>query len=419
MRALKSYGIALVLVLMAASWLATGTLVRGGLGPVEGEKSVVSALEKDGGPITNMVEYSGLAKAEHHKNGDADPTLSIAQRSKLAAGTTGDVRSVRVKTFLSQPMNLQVALRGHTMASASVVAVAESDGIVERVSVAKGQTVKKGDLICILDPGTRQANVANAKADLTQAEATLALAKTGFNTNQRLREKGLATANSSDSFVVNLRAAEAGIEAKTVSVQYAKRELAKTSIHASISGTILNEVVEAGTYLKVGSACASIVQLNPMLFVGSISQMQIDLARLGLPAMIKTINGQIANGKISYISPRANEATRTFEIEIEFPNADGKILDGLTADASVEMGNIPAHLLPQSTLTLDEGGVLGVRAVKDNKVLFYPLTIIKDIRDGIWVTGLPAKVDVITLGQEYVKAGQTVNATNVPDKNPS
>ena len=419
MRALKSYGIALVLVLVAAGWLVTGTLIRGGLGPVEGEKSVVSVLEKDGGPITNAIEASGFSKTEHHEKEEAYAALSISQRSELTAGATGDVRSVRVKTYLAQSMNLTVPLRGHTIASASVVAVAESDGIVESIAVTKGQTVKKGDLICILDPGTRQANVANAKADLIQAEAALELAKTGFTTNQRLREKGLATTNSSNSFVVKLRAAEAGIEAKAVAVKYAARELAKTKIHASISGTILNEVVEVGTYLKVASACASIVRLDPMIFVGSIPQVQVDLTKLGLPAMVKTINGQTVDGNISFISPRANEATRTFEIEIEFPNADGKILDGLTAEASVEMGSIPAHLLPQSVMTLDESGVLGVRTVETNKVRFYPLTILNDIRDGVWVGGLPAKADVIILGQEYVKAGQTVNATNVTVKAPS
>ena len=76
---------------------------------------------------------------------------------------------------------------------------------------------------------------------------------------------------------------------------------------------------------------------------------------------------------------------------------------------SVNVGTAPAHLLPQSVLTLDDEGVLGVRAVEDSKVAFYPVTILKDTREGVWVTGLPPKVDVITVGQEFVQAGQTVD----------
>ena len=78
--------------------------------------------------------------------------------------------------------------------------------------------------------------------------------------------------------------------------------------------------------------------------------------------------------------------------------------------ATVNVGTAPAHLLPQSVLTLDDEGVLGIRTVEDSKVAFYPVTILQDTREGVWVTGLPPTVDVITVGQEYVQVGQTVDA---------
>ena len=106
---------------------------------------------------------------------------------------------------------------------------------------------------------------------------------------------------------------------------------------------------------------------------------------------------------MTYIASTADAATRSFPVEIEMPNADGKMLDGITADAMVNVGTAPAHLLPQSVLTLDDDGALGVRTVEDgNKVAFHAVTIVQDTRDGVWVTGLPLKVDVITVGQEFV-----------------
>jgi len=69
--------------------------------------------------------------------------------------------------------------------------------------------------------------------------------------------------------------------------------------------------------------------------------------------------------------------------------------------------------LPQSVLTLDDNGTMGVRAVDANsKVVFYPITIVKDAREGMYVTGLPPKVDIITVGQEFVKAGDLVKAVH-------
>jgi multidrug efflux system membrane fusion protein len=71
-------------------------------------------------------------------------------------------------------------------------------------------------------------------------------------------------------------------------------------------------------------------------------------------------------------------------------------------------------------LTLDNEGELGVRAVNgDNEVQFYPVTILQDTRDGVHVAGLPPTVDIITVGQEFVQAGQRVNPTNVTAESPT
>ena len=123
------------------------------------------------------------------------------------------------------------------------------------------------------------------------------------------------------------------------------------------------------------------------------------------------ITGDKVEGKVTYIAATADDATRSFPVEIELPNADGKIRDGITADAVVNVGTAPVTVLPQSVLTLDDTGVLGIRTVEEgSKVAFHAINIIKDTRDGVWVLGLPPKINVITVGQEYVQPGQVVDA---------
>lgn len=62
--------------------------------------------------------------------------------------------------------------------------------------------------------------------------------------------------------------------------------------------------------------------------------------------------------------------------------------------------------MPQSALTLDDDGRLGVRSVAaDGTALFLPVTVLRDTRTGIWLGGLPRRVDIITVGQEYVTDG--------------
>ena len=253
----------------------------------------------------------------------------------------------------------------------------------------------------------------SGRAALLQAQAGLDQAQQQFDTNKRLRDAGLAAANTAAQFESALKAAQAQVAAAQSAVDNAKAEWGRTEVVASVGGVIQDPLAVPGQMLGPQAPCATIVELDPMLFVGAVPEARIGLAKTGLDAEVTTITGRTVEGKVSYIAATADPATRSFPIEIELPNADGSIRDGLTATATVNLGTAPAHLLPQSVLTLNDEGVLGVRSVVDNVVEFHEITIIGDTREGIWVTGLPPRVDIITVGQEYVVPGQKVNATNV------
>jgi membrane fusion protein, multidrug efflux system len=413
MRALFSYGIAFIILILAGAWLATGTLVMGGNGPGNGERSIISVIEgEEHGPIATQLADAGVL-ADHEKTDAVDPTMTIAQRNEAEHGANSELQSVRTTTYVAQPYSIEVSLRGRTEAKASVGAVAETSGIIDTVHVTKGQKVAVGDLLCTLDQGTRAAAVAQAKAGLAQAKASLSQAQADFDTNVELRSKGVASANSARGVEVALTAAKAGVTAAEASVENAQAELDRTEIKAKVAGVVQSPLAVAGSMLAQGQACANIVQLDPMLFVGQVPEARIALAKLGLNAVVTTVTDQVVEGKVTFIAATADAATRSFPVEIEIPNTDGAIRDGITATAKVTMGTAPAHLLPQSTLTLNADGELGVRTVEDGAAQFVPVQIVSDARDGVWVLGLPVAVDVITVGQEYVTDGQKVDATNV------
>jgi multidrug efflux system membrane fusion protein len=413
MRALFSYGVAFLILVLAGIWLGTGTLVMGGNGPGKGEQPIISVIEgEEHGPIATQLAESGVL-AQHETEHAIDPHMTIAQRNEEAMGANTQLQSVRTSTYVAQPMSIEVPLRGRTQAKASVGAVAETAGVVDEVHVTKGQNVAVGDLLCTLDQGTRAAAVAQATAGLEQANASLAQAQSDFDTNAELREKGLAAPNTARQLEVALSAAKAAISSAQAGLDNAQAELDRTEIHAKVAGVVQDPLVVAGAMLAMGQPCATIVQLDPMVFIGQVPEARIALARLGLEASIKTITGQEVSGKVTFISSTADAATRSFPVEIEFANAGGAIRDGITATATVNMGSAPAHLVPQSVLTLNDDGVLGVSIVNDGAVKFVPVQIASDTREGVWVLGLPTSADVITVGQEYVKDGQAVDATNV------
>lgn len=412
MRALFSYGLALCILLLAGGWLATGTLVQGGQGPGNGEKPIVSVIEgEEHGPIATALSDAGVLAHPHEP--EIDPALTIAQRVEETSGASAPKQSVRVQNFTAQAMPIEVPLRGRTQAKATVSAVAETAGTVDTVHVTKGERVEVGDALCTLDQGTRAAAVAQAEAGIEQANAALAQAELSASTNVDLRERGLAAANTANAAEVALAQARAGVTQAQAGLDNARAELDRTEIVAKVAGLVQDPVAVEGSMLSAGSPCATIVQLNPMVFTGMVPEAHIGLARTGLDAKITTVTGQAVEGKVSYISAVADGATRSFPAEIEFANDDFAIRDGVTATAIVNIGTAPGHLLPQSVLTLDDDGALGVRVVEDGVVAFYPVTIVSDTREGVWVSGLPAVAEVITIGQENVTSGQAVDASPV------
>ncbi|MDZ7684599.1 MAG: hypothetical protein U5O39_06000 [Gammaproteobacteria bacterium] len=69
----------------------------------------------------------------------------------------------------------------------------------------------------------------------------------------------------------------------------------------------------------------------------------------------------------------------------------------------VPIGREPAHLISPASMVLNDEGVMGVRIVDDNDtVRFKPIKVVSESPDGVWVSGLPERVRLITVGQEEV-----------------
>ncbi len=121
--------------------------------------------------------------------------------------------------------------------------------------------------------------------------------------------------------------------------------------------------------------------------------------------------GETIDGVVRYVGTSADPATRTFDVELEIPNEDGSLRDGVTAEFTIFAAKRSAHLVPRSALVLNDSGEMGLRALDDdNIVIFKPVRLIGETPSGVWVAGLSGDVRIITSGQLYVTEGQKVAA---------
>jgi multidrug efflux system membrane fusion protein len=322
----------------------------------------------------------------------------VAQTAvEAAAPVQNQPVPVMVIESQAQPTVNQIVLRGRTVAARNVSVPAETAGLVISQPLRKGATVAEGDILCRLDPGARA-------AQLLEAEARLAEARVEAEAATTLSQKGFAAETTRT-------ARQAALEAAQAQVDLVKLDIARLEITAPFDGVLETDTAEIGSRLGPGETCATVIDLSTVKVSGYVSEQEVDQIALNQTATARLINGRIIPGEIAFISRVSDPDTRTYQVEVTLPNSDDRIRDGMTAELSIDLPAVVAHRIPQTALTLDDAGRLGVRLAVDGEARFYEVRIIGDEIDGVWVFGLPQHASVIVVGQEFVRDGRAILPT--------
>ena len=333
--------------------------------------------------------------------------------------------SVLVQKSNEQEVTNGILLRGQTEAFKSVQVKAETSGSVISQPIRKGTFVKNGELLCELEVGTKSDVLSEAKVALAlsldeldasihqyelrvqAAERQKSLLKRGVGTEAAVEAAELS-ASSAETQSLSKRQAVANVEAR---INRATTELNNTKIIAPFDGLLESDTAEYGDFMQTGAPCGTLLALNPIKLIGYATETQVSKIEVNTTAGARLISGDTVSGTVSFISRSADPTTRTFLVETTVPNENYEIREGSTADIYISLSGAKGHLLPQSSLTLNSSGELGVRIALDDKAKFIPINIIRDAEEGVWVTGLPNSVDVIIVGQEYVTDNSNIKVS--------
>lgn len=320
-----------------------------------------------------------------------DPTAgSVAGPAEFA-----EALPVQVRAQEAELVGREVTVFGRTAPVRRVELKAETDGRVEEIALARGDQARGGTLLLRLDLRDRAARLEQARAEVRQHESA-------YRGQLELQ---------SDGYVSPTQLAEtlARLESARAELVRAELDLANREIRAPFNGVLLERAVEVGDFVRAGDTVATWVDNTSIIVTGSVTERDAVELAPGAAATARLITGQEARGTIRYISPVADEATRTFLVELEIPNPDGKLPAGVTADMRIPVGERLAHRLSPSLLTLDAAGKLGVKTIDaDNQVVFHEVEIVRSEAARVWVSGLPETANVIVVGQGYAAAGQRV-----------
>jgi multidrug efflux system membrane fusion protein len=357
----KTYLTALVIILLSVVWLLSGII---------GEEPPEIA--------------PSLAEAE----------VATARTSR----STGESARVRARVIHASQQSEDVVVRATTMSKRVVEVTAMVSGRVARPPVEAGTLVREGDPLCYLDPADRQAWVA-------EGEATVVQARVEQEGSLKLQGRGYQSESQAMAAKAKLAAAVANLEQRRI-------ELERTTIRAPFAGIVETRHAELGAFLQPGQPCVTLLAPDPMLVVGQIPEVDVSSVAIGQEAAARLVDGHDVTGTVTFVGHAAQPETRTYRVEVQIANPQHDIRSGITADLRIPRGMVAAHRISPALLALDDQGGVGVRIVDENNVVqMLPVKVIKDDRQGVWVTGLPESATVITVGQELVVAGDKVEVS--------
>lgn len=326
-------------------------------------------------------------------NDDAVP----ASRAEPVTASGPPKNAVRVRTQSAEEVMRTIVVNGKTAPARIVTLAAETDGRVEFIGAERGASLERGDVLVRLDRRDRAARLAQAKALVRQREVE-------FEARERLK---------SDSYVseAQLQEAIALLESARADLTRAQLDLEYMTIRAPFAGALQSRTVEIGDFVKRGDPIATYVDNRTIIVSANVSEFDARAVEVGETAEARLATGEVVRGRIRYVAPVADEATRTFTVELEVENRDGLLRAGGTAELRIPAEVVLAHRISPSLLTLDDAGNVGVKIVnEEGEAEFVVADIALSSHDGVWLAGLPETATIITVGQGYVTPGSAVAA---------
>ena len=290
--------------------------------------------------------------------------------------------TVNTRPIERRDLTARVSASGKIETTRKVDVSASISGKVVHLSVEEGQSVSEGQLLLQIDPTPTQTTVAQMQADIRSAEANLELnkanlnlAKTEYERQQALLDRGFVAEDvvqrAKSAYEVELarrNVAKENITRLEASLRNARHDLTKVNMHADISGivTVLNihegENEFVGTFNNPGTVLMTISDLTHMEAWVEVDETDVVDLRVGQPAeiLVDAYPDTVFHGVIERIghSPMTAQGSNdrqsiNFEVVIVLTDIIPNVRPGLSCVADIITGTrADALTIPIQALTV-------------------------------------------------------------------
>ncbi|MGE5244311.1 MAG: efflux RND transporter periplasmic adaptor subunit [Betaproteobacteria bacterium] len=305
----------------------------------------------------------------------------------IGCGTSGQSRRtsgrstailVQTTTVKRVVVRRQVDLSGTLLSPDQAKVSSEVAGVVRDVPVQLGTEVRPGDLLVRLEPRELELALERAESALRQVEAQLGItrpqdrqpppdeeiasvrqalanrddARAAFERAEQLRGRGLVSQVDHDTAETRLKVADANYQAaidtvralkaslqdRRAAYELARKKVDDAAIRAPVAGSVAERLVQPGEFIAQNTPVVTIVQMHPLKLRTAVQEKHAGVVRPGQPVqfVVEAFPGEVFSGRVAYVSPAVDQATRTFAVEALVDNTDRRLKPGFFAKGTVQ-----------------------------------------------------------------------------------
>lgn len=329
---------------------------------------------------------------------------------------------VTIEKAMYKPYTERFNFPGRVEAVNTVTLKARVAGFLKDRLFEEGDVVKKGQLLFTLEREPFEAKVAEASANLTKMEADAKNAKLNLDRALELRKTGNISQATLDTREAENSMAKGQVLQAKAALNLAKLDLSYTSIKAPFTGRIGLADYSAGEYLPVNTTLATIVSIDPMNVLFSVSEGE--LLSMQKANILKSENDNLVvsmvmgdgsvyqyEGEINFTDVIVDDSTDTVKMRAVFPNPDKRLVSGQFVSVLMEYeAHVEKIVIPQAAVMSSVASKYVYVVDAQNKIVNKPIKVgVEQGKDIIVLDGLEAGERIVVNGLQKVRPGQEVS----------
>jgi HlyD family secretion protein len=357
---------------------------------------------------------TGVLAIISSKTQAADAPKAAAPKAALTVTTTQAVPS---------QLPIKLSANGNIAAWQEASIGSEANGLrLLEVRVAVGDSVRKGQLLARFNSETLQAEIAQGRAALAEAQATALDAQGNAERARSLKSTGAMSDQQINQFLTGELTANARVESAKAMLAVQQQHLKNTQVLAPDSGIISARNATVGAVAGSGAELFRMIRQGRLEWRAEVTSAELGRIAVGTAATITAANGAEVKGKVRMIAPTVDPQTRAALVYVDLPaslNTASAVKSGMYARGEFELGNTAALTVPQTAVLIRDGFSYVYIIGTDNRVTQTKVQTGRRSADRVEVAGVPADAKLVASGGGFLNTGDLVrlvdgSAKNVP-----